>query len=107
MQWTLDRDGAVWIYFLLVRPGQIIELYDGAAERLPEDSTRGGFHHMCIEVEDIGEAVKHFEEKGVDIRVLPSQGKDMNLQAWIDDPDGNKIELMQISPDSPQAKSLR
>jgi lactoylglutathione lyase len=28
---------------------------------------------------------------------------DHNWQAWIDDPDGNAIELMQISPDSPQA----
>jgi lactoylglutathione lyase len=39
----------------------------------------------------------------VEIDVEPKTGADNNTQAWIHDPDGNKIELMQISPDSPQA----
>ena len=30
---------------------------------------------------------------------------DKNWQAWIHDPDGNKVELMMIDPDSPQAKA--
>jgi len=33
------------------------------------------------------------------------EGKDGNLQAWIVDPDGNRIELMQIMPNSLQAKA--
>ena len=32
----------------------------------------------------------------------PKLGLDHNLQAWIKDPDGNAIELMQITPESPQ-----
>lgn len=33
----------------------------------------------------------------------PKQGADFNWQCWTHDPDGIKIELMQISEDSPNA----
>jgi hypothetical protein len=29
-------------------------------------------------------------------------GLDFNTQAWVKDPDGNPIELMQLAPESPQ-----
>lgn len=105
VQWTLEREGAVWIYYLMARPGQIIELYDGATETLPPDRRRAGFHHLCVEVEDIHAAVAHMEKNGVAIDSMPSRGSDMNYQAWVTDPDGIKIELMQIDPESPHAKS--
>ena len=35
------------------------------------------------------------------------EGLHKNLQAWITDPDGNKIELMQMSPESPQSRVAR
>ena len=34
----------------------------------------------------------------------PSVGKDGNTQAWVRDPDGNLIELMQIARDSDQGR---
>jgi hypothetical protein len=34
-------------------------------------------------------------------------GLDGNWQAWVKDPDGNEIELMQLSEDSPQRKAAR
>ena len=36
-------------------------------------------------------------------RDVPRQGRDKNWQCWVDDPDGHRIELMQIDPASPQA----
>ena len=33
-------------------------------------------------------------------------GADFNRQAWIEDPDGNRIELMQIMPDCLQLKAI-
>lgn len=41
--------------------------------------------------------------RGLEIPGSPKQGLDSNLQYWINDPDGNPIELMQIMPTSPQA----
>jgi lactoylglutathione lyase len=38
----------------------------------------------------------------VTIHGEPKMGLDGNLQAWIRDPDGNVIELMQIADASPQ-----
>jgi lactoylglutathione lyase len=37
----------------------------------------------------------------------PKQGLDGNWQAWISDPDGNAIELMQLEEDSPQRRVAR
>ena len=37
----------------------------------------------------------------------PKQGADHNWQCWTHDPDGIKIELMQISEISPQMKFIR
>ena len=33
-------------------------------------------------------------------------GADYNYQAWIEDPDGNRIELMQMMPDSMQLAAI-
>jgi lactoylglutathione lyase len=35
-----------------------------------------------------------------------SLGADGNFQAWIEDPDGNRIELMQLSRDSMQRQAI-
>ena len=37
----------------------------------------------------------------------PKQGADFNWQCWTHDPDSIKIELMQISEESPQMKFIR
>ena len=37
----------------------------------------------------------------------PKLGLDHNWQAWISDPDGNKIELMPLVKDSPQRACVR
>lgn len=34
-------------------------------------------------------------------------GLDRNRQAWIEDPDGNRIEFMEMAPDSLQAEAIR
>ncbi|GHU78889.1 hypothetical protein FACS1894191_0510 [Clostridia bacterium] len=105
LQWTLEKDGKPVIYYLLVRPGQIIELYDGSTEVLEPDQKRAGFSHVCIEVEDINAAAAYIESKGVKLDSPPKRGVDMNYQAWVTDPDGTRIELMQIDPESPHAKA--
>ena len=34
-------------------------------------------------------------------------GADYNHQAWIEDPDGNRIELMQMMPKAMQLEAIR
>jgi catechol 2,3-dioxygenase-like lactoylglutathione lyase family enzyme len=57
--------------------------------------------HFCLEVEDIDAAIAKLE--GAAVEVSPKKwGADRAWQAWITDPSGVRIELMQYTPDSSQ-----
>ncbi len=66
-----------------------------------------GFFHFCLAVDDIQEAWKKVVETGAPQDDPPKQGANHNWQCWTHDPDGNKIELMQISEKSPQMEFIR
>ena len=95
--------GAPWIVYLGVRPGQFIELFYGGTEEKPWHDALIGFNHLCFEVDDIQTAVETIRGAGFPIDSEPVQGADHNWQAWVRDPNGVRIELMQIMPGSPQS----
>lgn len=66
-----------------------------------------GFVHLCLHVDDINKTIAELKQKGLPVQGEPIYGKDGNFQFWITDPDGNRIELMQIMPDSLQSKYAR
>jgi|NGEPerStandDraft_6_1074524.scaffolds.fasta_scaffold126702_2 catechol 2,3-dioxygenase-like lactoylglutathione lyase family enzyme len=124
----LDREGmpSPWIVYIQVSPTAFIELFPvGAPEgssadmgtgsgrftlNIPEDlerSTGNSYHHVSLTVDDIDATLRELVSRGVPLESLgkPSQGMDHNWQYWIADPDGNRIELMQITPESPHAKA--
>lgn len=93
--------GAPWIRYIKVAPGQFIELfYDRTGE-----NASGSYSHLCLTVDDIQEAAARLREKGVPLDTPPNRGGDGNWQCWTHDPDGNRIEFMQIMPDSLQSRS--
>ena len=96
--------GAPWIVYLYISPGQFIELFYGGTEYHPWSDNLIGFNHLCFAVDDIQDAVQIVREAGYPIDSEPLLGIDHNWQAWISDPNGIRIELMQIMPDSPQSK---
>jgi lactoylglutathione lyase len=98
----MDKDGKPWIKFLYINDGSFAELFEGGVR---EQSYKSNYLHLCLECVDVAASVEELRARGVEIDVEPKTGADNNTQAWIHDPDGNKIELMQISPDSPQAKA--
>lgn len=57
--------------------------------------------HFCLEVEDLDAVIAHCESKGITVSEK-KQGADLSWQAWITDPSGVAIELMQYTPDSSQ-----
>jgi catechol 2,3-dioxygenase-like lactoylglutathione lyase family enzyme len=65
-----------------------------------------GYNHLCLEVADLDVALRELEAAGVPLAREKQMGQDGNWQAWIEDPDGHRIELMQMMPDSLQAKAL-
>lgn len=100
-----DEAGNPWLVYLRVKDGTYIELFYGGKEQADVSPSAAGFMHMCLECDDVYKTVEELRSKGVAIDVEPSQGKDKNIQAWIHDPNGNKIELMTIDPESPQANA--
>ena len=40
------------------------------------------------------------------LTIQKKMGADRNWQAWIEDPDGNRIELMQMMPDCLQLDAI-
>ena len=57
--------------------------------------------HFCLEVEDLEAAIAELKRKGVAISAK-KLGGDGAWQAWITDPSGIRIELMQYSENSSQ-----
>ncbi|WP_010677666.1 VOC family protein [Bacillus timonensis] len=95
-----QSNGEPWIVYVKVADGNFIELFyegiEGEKERV---------RHICFEVEDIQETADQLKKNGVHLEVEITQGKSLNYQFWIKDPDGNWIEFMEMNPESPQMKS--
>ncbi len=106
--------GEEWMTYLEIAPRNFVELF-----RLPysgeNDTVHTGFHHLCLLVEDIVEAARELEEKGVQLwdgpswkgrprqTPFPAEPAANPLGAYtffINDPEGNQIEFMQYAPDS-------
>ncbi|MEK8128253.1 VOC family protein [Paenibacillus filicis] len=94
-----------WIQYLKVCEGQFIELFYGGEKQVEVDGKTVGYAHLCLEVYDIHEIANHLKSQGVTLDVEPKQGLDFNYQCWAKDPDGNRIEFMQLHPDCPQLKN--
>jgi catechol 2,3-dioxygenase-like lactoylglutathione lyase family enzyme len=74
------------------------EVWGGKVEEL-NIGTR--YRHFCLEVTGLEEFCSSLREKGVSVSEI-SLGMDHSYQAWIADPDGNQIELMEYTPSSMQ-----
>jgi len=96
--------GELWIVYLKINNDNFIELFPYKGE-IESNYERSSYQHLCLLVDDINETLRELSERGLDIKGTPNQGKDGNYQYWITDPDGNRIELMQIMPNSLQAKA--
>lgn len=100
-----NEDGSLRIVYLHLSDGHYIELcVGGQNERVFDDTTTIGYRHVCLVVEDLAQTRNELEAKGVvfdtDILVL----LDHNKTCYLKDPEGNRIELMQILAESPQAR---
>lgn len=100
---TLDRADtpAPWIVYLQIAPGHFLELFPGGSGA--NESRPVGYNHFCLLVDDLPATLRELEARGLPIAGEPVLGLDNNWQYWLKDPDGNPIEFMQISGNSPHA----
>lgn len=98
-------DGSLMLVYLHVGGDRFIEVFPNGPE--PEPNRRGSFMHICLLTDDLRGLVERLRAAGITIEREPQLGLDRNWQAWIRDPDGNAIELMQLAEDSPQRRVAR
>ena len=96
----------IWITYLEVAPHQYIELFhpEGNTEKFNwslQEFNHIGYLHLALEVEDIHAAYEELKAMPeVKIINAPNLGVENAWQFWIEDPDGNSIELMQYEKDA-------
>ena len=115
-----NEDGTPWLTYLKVSDRQFVELFN---TKYTGDNKWGTFSigHFSLLVKDIYAAVRALEAKGVLITDGPSANKRFlrvpystvaqpaccgSMTAWVQDPEGNEIELMQYTPASMQTTCL-
>jgi catechol 2,3-dioxygenase-like lactoylglutathione lyase family enzyme len=100
-----DKNNNPWLICLKISDRQFLELFYGGIVENTFTHKRIGSDHICFEVDDIYEIAERLKKNCLVLDSKPSQGKDLNLQCWAKDPDGNRIEFMQMDPNSLQALS--
>jgi lactoylglutathione lyase len=99
------EDGSLMLIYLHVAGDRFIEVFPNGPP--PDPNRKGSFMHLCLLTDDLHAAVAQLRESGIAIEREPKVGLDHNWQAWIRDPDGNPIELMQLAEDSAQRQAAR
>ena len=91
------KDGELFGFYLETGETTFIEVFLQSSF----DCNRPHIHHLCLEVEDLDATIATIRSKGGEI-TDKKQGGDRSWQAWMRDPAGVNIELMQYTPESSQ-----
>jgi lactoylglutathione lyase len=112
VRWYSDAFGVRKIYhakqdgerpelmFLEFAKGQFVELFTNGKNKMEQPSDAIGYMHFCLLVDDLDKALQHLALINVHPDRGPFIGRAKQRIAFIADPDGNVIELMQIPPES-------
>ncbi len=98
-----NDEGKLWIVYLRVTDNVYIELFPKDGEAPAKGDS---YSHLCLEVTDIENTFSAVIERGAPVDAQVKTGKDGNRQAWTHDPEGNRIEFMEMAPDSLQRKAI-
>jgi lactoylglutathione lyase len=101
-----NEDGSTWLVYLRITDDQYLEVFPGAETDRAPGWNANGMNHMCLAVEDIDAVVQRIEDAGIALLLPLKLAVDGNRQAWIEDPDGNRIELMEMDPNSLQLQAI-
>ncbi len=104
----LNDKGDPWIVYLRVSDGLYLELFpNGQGDQVPGPG-QTGLAHLCLTSSDLNATEAGLREAGIALSQprKPGRGVDGNRGMWIDDPDGNRIEIMEMAPDCIQHRAV-
>jgi lactoylglutathione lyase len=94
------------LVYLRVTDTQYVELFpDGLGEKVADEKTTC-MTHICLQVESIAKTAAALTGAGIPLFRPAKLGLDGNNQCWILDPDGNRIEFMEMLPGNMQAAGI-
>ena len=97
--------GRLGIIYMYIAPGQFIEIFPDGKAGEQADNNVIGIKHICIEVDNAAQFQEELRARGAPIDVELKTGYSKCIQFWTHDPDGNKIEFMELPPESLQAQA--
>ena len=101
------EDGRLATVYLFIAPGQYLELFaDGSREGIHGPDVIGT-DHLCLRTGDIRRSFEAVRLAGGPLDREISTGKSKCLMFWTHDPDGTRIEIMELVPESLQAQADR
>ncbi|MGJ8586315.1 MAG: VOC family protein [Marinosulfonomonas sp.] len=92
------RDDKIFGFYLNAGGRTHIEVFQKGEASFSETNQ---INHMCLEVENIDQAIDHIKALNIDITAKKFACDD-TYQAWIKDPNGVKIELFEYTDKSAQ-----
>jgi lactoylglutathione lyase len=111
VQFTLNADDGKLIgYYFACGNSSFIEIFDQSAAvrqwggKVQALTPGSQYRHLCFEVTGLDDFKRLLEDRGLQVSEI-SLGMDHSRQAWIADPDGNPIELMEYTHQSLQLRS--
>lgn len=106
----LNDKGEPWIVYLQVSEGVYLELFPGGpANEMVAGPERTGVNHLCLTSSDLDATEAGLKKVGIGLSRPRKEGRgvDGNRGMWIEDPDGNRIEIMEMAPDCIQYQAAR
>ena len=98
--------GKVFIQYIKLGNGSFLELFRPTPATNLESGGPNydniGYVHLSLVVDDLPAWEAHLKKNGVTFDSEIQMGPDHTYTMWIRDPDGNRIELMQYTPESLQ-----
>jgi lactoylglutathione lyase len=104
--------GSPMLIYLRVNDNNFVELFPGLESQAQGESKRTGLRHLGFFVKDLQATLHTLQARGLSLpddafKQAAQVRADGTFLYFIRDPDGNAIELSQITPDSKQAKPRR
>lgn len=104
-----QEDGRTWIVYLRVTDQLFLELFPGGNGEAAAGPERTGVNHLCLTTDDIEATAAHLAKVGIEASaplVRDKIGVDGNRGMWVTDPDGNRIEIMEMAPGCVQYEAI-
>jgi lactoylglutathione lyase len=108
VKFTLNNDaGQIMGYYFECGSSTFIEVFDQEKAvkqwggKIQANVPGGLYQHFCLEVTDLEGVKQELETRGIQVSAVTT-GIDFSRQAWINDPDGHAIELMEYTHQSMQ-----